>query len=76
MKLEYMLCLLTCVVVLARGRSPPHGKIHDPEVMARVVDMAEASLAEPLRSILLYTPPMDSTVVTQVRFATSSIYAQ
>jgi hypothetical protein len=60
--------LSLALVVLVLGKGPPHGRIHDPAVAERVVDIAESSLEEELRNILLYTAPMDSTVVTQSYF--------
>jgi hypothetical protein len=60
--------VVLAVVVLVLGKGPPHGRIHDPVVAARAVDIVENGVDEPLRSILLYTAPMDSTVVTQAYF--------
>lgn len=66
--MRVLVVLLALVGALALAKRVPHGKIHDPTVAARVVDIVENGVDEPLRSILLYTAPMDSTVVTQAYF--------
>ena len=69
MKRIIVLCLVFffCATVHSR-RGGWHGRLHDATAMRQVVAVVEEQLEEPLRSILLYTPPMDSTVVTQGYF--------
>ncbi len=62
------LIVVLALVSLVLAKRPPHGRIHDPTAAARVVDIVENGVDEPLRSVLLYTAPMDSTVVTQAYF--------